>query len=111
MKNDEIIVLKDGPYYVRLKIHTNNIEERYFAIHHNYGESFDDVVYFKKFPLLKKRNSLIPINQSLNNQCWVNNGFFFPKMKLSKKNRKFKTIPRWSQGLRGLPYWRNLNGV
>lgn len=110
VKNNDIIVLQDGPYYVRLKIHTNNIEERYFAIRHN-GDSFDDVVFFNKFPLLKKRNSLIPINKSLNNQCWVTNGFFFPKMKVSKKNRKFKTIPRWSKGLRGLPYWNDLNDV
>mgnify|MGYP000906758996 CR=1 FL=1 len=110
VKNGDILVFKDGPFYVRLKIHTNNYEERYFSIHPN-GSS-EDVIYLKKFPLLKKGNCLIPISKTLNYQCWVDNGFYFPKMKISKKDQEYKTIPIWSLGLRGLPYWNNLeNGV
>ena len=111
VKNGEILVFKTGPFYVRLKIHTNNYEERYFSIHKN---DFDEEhwIFFKKFPLLKKGNYLIPISNTLNYQCWVDNGFYFPKMKISKKVKEYKTVPIWSLGLRGLPYWDYLqNGI
>ncbi len=69
-------------------------KERYSGLQH---------VFFDDFPLLVKGKRLIPIDKASNFQCWVENGFYFPTMKQSKKDKKYNTIGAWSAGLRGLP--------
>lgn len=56
-----------------------------------------------RFPLLIKGNKLIPIDKEKNEQCWIDNGFYFPTMKRSNKTKSFDVTPRWSLGLNGLP--------
>lgn len=60
-------------------------------------------VVFNEFPLLIKGNKLIPIDKEKQMQCWLDNGFFFPKMKMSKKTKKYKIINGHYIGLRNLP--------
>ena len=45
----------------------------------------DDVV-LDEMPLLIKGKNLVPINDSLQIQCWAENGFFFPRMQKRKKS-------------------------
>lgn len=40
----------------------------------------DDRVYFDKFPLLKKGNILLPLNENKNRESWIYNGFYVPIM-------------------------------
>jgi hypothetical protein len=60
-------------------------------------------VVFNEFPLLIKRNRLIPIDKEKQMQCWLDNGFFFPKMKIRKKEEKYDIINGYHIGLRNLP--------
>ncbi|HON20018.1 MAG TPA: hypothetical protein PLW70_01610 [Bacteroidales bacterium] len=60
-------------------------------------------VVFNEFPLLVKGNKLIPIDEEKQVQCWLDNGFFFPKMKMSKKHKKYNIINGNYIGLRNLP--------
>ena len=60
-------------------------------------------VVFEKFPLLQKRNSLIPLKVGNEEQCWLDNGFYFPKMKKKKTNQYYKYIKGNLIGLRDLP--------
>ncbi|HOR60476.1 MAG TPA: hypothetical protein PK124_04425 [Bacteroidales bacterium] len=103
VKNGEILVFKDGPFYCRIKVITDKSIERYFTI--NTFGGFDDVICLQNFPVLKKHHTIIPLSPKLNEKCWLENGFYFPKMKLSAKDKTFFTIPRWSIGLMGLPYY------
>lgn len=61
-----------------------------------------------RFPLLIKGNRLKPINTEKNEQCWIENGFYFSTMKRSRKEKSFDVIGRWSIGLRGLPNGYNI---
>lgn len=61
------------------------------------------LVTLNDFMLLRRGNRLIPINEELQYQCWLDNGFYFPIMKKSKSQKSFKTIDRQTMGLRGLP--------
>lgn len=40
----------------------------------------NDRVYFDKFPLLKKDNMLLPLNENKNYESWIHNGFYVPIM-------------------------------
>jgi hypothetical protein len=67
------------------------------------NNDYNEVLFLNNFPLLMKGNKLIPCgDKNLLEDCWVNNGFYFPIMKKSKKDVEFETIVRWSIGLRGL---------
>lgn len=67
-----------------------------------------DACCLNNFPLLMKGNKLIPIDKEKNEQCWIDNGFYFPTMKKSHKTKSFDTIPRWSIGLNGVPNGHSL---
>jgi hypothetical protein len=105
IKKGEIIVMQNGPFSERLKINSDiPFDVKFISITDNsIGNDFEDCLYFKKFPLLVKGNKLIPCgDKNLLEDCWVNNGFYFPIMKKSKKDADFETIAHWSIGLRGL---------
>lgn len=103
VENGDILVIRFGIFYERLEITTQKESEKYFIIK-DYG-NLDNVIFLNDFPLLRKGNCLIPINAYLNEKCWIDNGFFFPKMKKSKKNRDYQTLAIWTLGLRDLPCW------
>ena len=100
---NEIIVFCDNYHaYTRVrykkKMHDN--ERRKILKIEVLDESLS--LHLDDFPLLKRENILIPINKEKNEDCWINNGFYFPKMK-KKKQRNFKVVGVWSKGLFGLP--------
>ena len=45
------------------------------------------------FPLLIKKNKLIPIDKNKNEDCWINNGFYFPTM-VRRKDSLDKNVDR-----------------
>lgn len=100
IKKGYINVIKDGSYYYRFE--WNYGDAKHFTIK---DTRFSSAIssFFDKFPLLIRGNRLIPLDKENNFQCWVDNGFYFPTMKKSKKEKKYKTIGYWSIGLRGLP--------
>jgi hypothetical protein len=59
--------------------------------------------FFDNFPLLIKGSKLIPIDKEKNKQCWIDNGFYFPTLKISKKRKSYKTVFFPLIGLSGLP--------
>lgn len=92
---------------------------RYFIVYDRfkwiYGEERPIIKYnivdgccFDNFPLLMRGNQIIPIDEEKNEQCWIENGFYFPTMKRSRKEKSFDVIGRWSIGLRGLPNGYNI---
>jgi len=99
-RGNYIIVYKDFFFYYRVKCSFNN-ERNFIVLEHN--PDYVKGVIFNDFPLLIKGNRLIPIDKEKQMQCWFDNGFFFPKMKMSKKNKKYHVINGHYIGLRNLP--------
>jgi hypothetical protein len=97
----DIIVIKEFIFYRRLRWDKN--ERSRFSMIKCLDNGVDNSIYFNNFPLLMKGNKLIPIDKDENEKCWINNGFYFPVMTKSKKEKEIKTIPRWTIGLQGLP--------
>lgn len=98
--NNTILVISGGYYYNRMI--WKNEESKYFTLKKIKYSGLQHV-FLDNFPMLIKGNKLIPIDENKNFQCWVDNGFYFPTMKKSKKEKEYKTIGYWSIGLRGLP--------
>lgn len=100
-----LLVIRIGPYYdIRTKVKRQVIkissDKIPLIINVDYVPT---CMYFDNFPLLIKGNKLVPIDKEKNEQCWIENGFYFPKMKKSKKKKDYNTFAYWSKGLRGLP--------
>lgn len=101
VSKDCILVINiGGSYSFRLKW---KLDATFFFTLKLLDQKFIRPVFLDEFPLIIKGNKLIPINKEKNEQCWVDNGFYFPIMRKSKKEKEFKTIARWSIGLQGLP--------
>lgn len=99
LENEEIIVLDMFFDYERFKINFTSSENKFVIIKCN-----DYAIHiFNGFPLLIKNNRLIPISKEAQEKCWMENGFYFPKMQRSKKTKKYKRIYRGRVGLYGLP--------
>lgn len=71
----ERIVLKNIDYF----------ENNGMLITISRNPNFKGHLVFDDFPLLIKGNKLVPISKNKCFQCWIENGFVFPKMK--KKNQ------------------------
>ncbi|MBQ9313363.1 MAG: hypothetical protein IJ213_10030 [Bacteroidales bacterium] len=88
---DDIVVIFDGMIYKRF-IPRPSKEYPDYPGTDSYRikivDDKDDRVYLNDFPLLIRGNKLIPIDKNKNYDCWVNNGFYFPKMKRNEKRRK-----------------------
>jgi len=65
----------------------------------------DQSLFMNEFPLIIKHNKLIPLsNKYIANWIfWRDNGFFFPKMTISKKQRNYKTIYIKDIALKDIP--------
>ena len=95
-----IIVCKPYSYY-RVKCYFERMDPSYITIERNQNFYFSGVV-FDEFPLLIKGNRLIPIDKEKQMQCWLDNGFLFPRMKMNKKQKEYHIIGSYYIGLRNL---------
>src|SRR5574344_566674 len=105
LNEDKLIVIRIGPYYdvrkfIKRQEGTNYGGIMPIIINLNFGPSYN-YLYFDNFPLLLKGNKLVPIDKEKNETCWIENGFYFPIMKRSKKVKRYRTISYWSKELRG----------
>lgn len=101
VRNDEILVIKIFGYY-QYRLKWKGKEAKHFIIKFLHSKA-QRTLSFEKFPLVIKGNKLLPKDKEKNEQCWIDNGFHFPVMRESKKEKEYETIARWSLGLRGLP--------
>lgn len=97
-----ILILNNYGMYSRTKIHIPNDEYCCLIFKYNNTTINNNLCVFDRFPLIKRGNRLIPINDTFQEQCWLDNGFFFPKMKISKK-KKYYVINDYSVGLQNMP--------
>jgi len=100
---DIVIVQSFSPFkYRRFMVATPNKYKSYKLRFRIMDEKIDRV-YFDNFPVLRTENKLIPIDDDKNFQCWVDNGFFFPTMKLKTKKEKHNgRILLSERGIQGL---------
>jgi len=95
----DILVIKDGFIYKRFR--KTGKSTQFFTI--RILDDKMDRIYFDDFPLLIKGEKLIPIDKEKNEQCWIDNGFYFPKMKKANKEKEYNCFIIGYRGLRGLP--------
>ena len=104
----DIIVVSHKNYFVRL---CKDIDSSYYP-HYDYLKidmsnrySLCHYALFNDFPLLVKGDSIFPIDNEKNYQCWIDNGFFFPIMiKGHDKPWEAKDIPYRSVGIEGIKF-------
>lgn len=103
----DLIVIKYSIYSYRFRI-GKKLPERCYKIKILDNDVWQEHVYLDEFPLLIRKNKLIPTDKEKNEECWGNNSFYFPKMRKKKKQNKFKVITMWYRGLIDLPNGYNL---
>lgn len=96
---DDIVVIFDGFIYKRFLAKGD----------HHYGEykikitdDKMDRIYLDNFPLQIKKNKLIPIDKNKNEDCWINNGFYFPTMICKSRDYKPKHSKTIRVAVRGI---------
>lgn len=107
-RHSDIIVVSHGNYFARLR---KDIDTSYYPTY-NYltidmSNRYSSCLYalFNEFPLVINGDSIIPIDNEKNYQCWIDNGFFFPIMVRGRdKPWEAKGIPYWRAGLAGIKY-------
>lgn len=110
LEANDIIVMQYYWVYIRFKI-DSQIQKSTKDIVLEKNCLFDEVIFFNKFPLLKKRGKLIPCGMKEQlEECWLYNGFYFPTMKMTKNVHGFKEVELWKIGLLGLPYFEYIDG-
>ena len=88
VSSDEIIVIFDGWMYKRFRPFTYKKNGNVSCSNYKIKIIDDKVdrIYLDNFPLLIKKNKLVPIDKDKNEDCWINNGFYFPTMVRKKDN-------------------------
>jgi hypothetical protein len=99
-RENYIIVYKLFFTYFRIRC-SFDTDRNYLVLERN--PEYSQGIVFDEFPLLIKKNRLIPIDREKQAQCWLYNGFLFPKMKISKKNKDYHIFNGHYIGLRNLP--------
>ena len=101
---DYVLIFNNYGIFSRTKVHIPNDDE-YTCLIFAYNKITinNNLCVLDRFPLLVRGNKLIPINESQQTQCWVDNGFLFPKMKMYKKKKKYNLISDYSIGLQDMP--------
>ena len=92
---------------ISLKNFLRNNSSRYsikIKLNHAIGE-----IHLSNFPLLIKRNKLVPIDENRQFKCWIENGFYFPTMIRKTKNKRYNTINYCFRALYGLPHGYEIN--
>ncbi len=104
----DIIVVSVGNHHARLR---KDIDISYYSPYKYFkidmSNFFPSCEYalFNEFPLVVKGDSIFPVDNEKNYQCWIDNGFFFPVMvKGHGKPKKAKDIPYWRAGLEGVKF-------
>lgn len=101
-----IVVVKYDGDYIRCTYNPNQIErDNYSYLMLKVSKSRNSYpLYLRDFPVLLSRNRLIPLSEEKQFDCWVNNGFRFPNMKHSSKDRwSFKFLTSyWRTGIENL---------
>ena len=104
----DIIVVSHKNYFVRLcKDIDSSYYPRYDYLKIDMSNRYSSCHYamFNEFPLLVKGDSIFPLDNEKNYQCWIDNGFFFPIMiKGHDKPWEAKDIPYWSVGMEGVKF-------
>ena len=99
-----LIFYTDMYGYTRLRLDNSYPFNEYVLIKFN-GMNMNQSVFFDSFPLVIRKNKIIPIDKTKQEECWVDNGFYFPKMKKSSKNKDYNGIS-WNEiGISGLTYF------
>lgn len=102
-RGNYILVFKHIFSYSRIKCDIDSYYNNYIGLELNPLCSNGKILIFNEFKLLIKGDKLVPIDKEQQTQCWLDNGFLFPKMKLSNKNKKFKIIKGNYIGLMNMP--------
>lgn len=78
----DIVVVYDNWTYKRTYLKRKNLSKGQCLVGFFISITPDknDRVYFDKFPLLKKDNMLLPLNENKNHESWIYNGFYVPIM-------------------------------
>lgn len=104
----DIILVSYKNYFVRL---CKDIDSSYYPIYDylkiDMSNMYSSCHYalFNEFPLLMKGDSIYPIDNEKNYQCWIDNGFLFPIMtKGHDKPWDAQDIPYWRAGLEGTKF-------
>lgn len=97
-----LLVYKDIFFYFRIKCVIDSCYNNYVGLELN-PRKYNGKLIFNEFPLLVKGNKLVPIDKEKQAQCWLDNGFLFPKMTISDKRKKYNVINANYIGLRNLP--------
>lgn len=104
----DIIVVSHGNYFVRF---CKDIDSSYYPSYDylkiDLSNRYSSCLYalFNEFPLLVKGDSIYPVDNEKNYQCWIDNGFFFPIMtKGHDKPCEAKDIPYWRAGIEGVKF-------
>lgn len=107
-QHSDIIVVSVRNYHIRL---FKDIDSSYYPrydylkIDMSNRYSLSQYALFNEFPLVVKCDSIFPIDNEKNYQCWIDNGFFFPIMiKRHDKPWEAEDIPYWRVGLEGTKY-------
>ncbi|MBQ6741132.1 MAG: hypothetical protein IJR04_00905 [Bacteroidales bacterium] len=76
----DIVVVYDNWTYLRTYLKQKNLSKGQCLVGFFISITPDknDRVYFDKFPLLKKDNMLLPLNENKNHESWIYNGFYVP---------------------------------
>lgn len=98
--NNDVIVIFDGFIYKRFKAKTPYRGYNHYKI--KITDDKWDRIYLDEFPLLIKKNKLIPIDKNKNEDCWVNNGFYFPSMIYRSKDYEPKHSKTIRVAVRGI---------
>lgn len=104
----DILVVSHENYFVRLcKDIDSSYYPRYDYLKIDMSNMYSLCHYalFNEFPLVIKGDSIFPVDNEKNYQCWIDNGFFFPIMtKGHDKPWKAKDIPYWMVGIEGIKF-------
>ena len=104
----DIIVVSHGNYHARLcKDIDTSCYPSYDYLKIDMSNRYSSCLYalFNDFPLVVKGDSIFPVDNEKNHQCWIDNGFFFPVMiKGHDKPWEAKDISYRSVGLEGTKF-------
>jgi len=96
--NYKLLFVFYSSYYGYLKFSLKNIKSKYLLVKINKNDIHQSL-FFNSFPIIIKRNKLIPIDVEKQEKCWLDNGFYFPVMKKNKRVKKYKTISDYRMSL------------
>lgn len=104
----DIIVVTHNNYYARLY---KEIDSSYYPSYDylkiDMSNRYSLCLYalFNEFPLVIQGDSIFPVDNEKNYQCWIDNGFFFPIMTIGRDEPwKAKDVPYRRVGLEGTKF-------